>query len=816
MRRTSPVIPVLLLSATLALTGCQSSEERAQDHFERGVELLAEGDARRAFVEFRNVFKLDPMHKDARMAYAHAQMERGNMSEAYGQFLRVVEQYPEEIEARIILAEMAIQGRSWDEARRHGSFVIERQPDDPRVQVIRIALDYFDAVQAEEIAALANLADEARDVLASTPDNKIARRIVIDQLLMNGRYDEALPVIDAGIDIYPEDPELHELKLTAQLRSQKTDEAGATLRTIVETFPDNERARRLLIAWYIDQGDMEGAEAFLRELAARPDAEEGTKLAIVQFLRNAEGEEAARAELERLAASEESPTIYVALLASMDFENGERDKAISTLEQLVDGIDPATEQGNNAKILLAKMLLATGNPVGARARVEEILADDTSHVGALKLRAGWRIDEDQPGEAIIDLRTALSQAPRDAEIMTLMARAHERAGDRALAGERYALAVEFSNKAPTESLRYATFLVGEDRAEAAEAVVTEALNETPSNVPLLEMLGSINVRAKDWNETQRTIWKLRALDTEEATAVANRLEAEMLLQQDRVEDTVAFLEQLSRDSGDLQTLSALVQTQVRNGNIDEATGIIEERLAETPEDPALRFLRAGLHVLSDERDIAEDVYRGILADFPANDAVIRSLYSLLLAEGRQEDARALIEDQIALNPNALNVRLIKAELLERDRDFDGAIDVYSQLYEENSNNIVIANNLASLLATHRDDPESLERAYAVARRLRGIEVPALQDTYGWIEFRRGNFQDALSHLEPAAAGLPNDPLVQYHLGRAYLELEDVANARELLERAVRISGDAPLPQIQHAKELLETIPADQTSEETAD
>ncbi|MFN6978427.1 MAG: hypothetical protein ACK4OP_09910, partial [Gemmobacter sp.] len=64
------------------------------------------------------------------------------------------------------------------------------------------------------------------------------------------------------------------------------------------------------------------------------------------------------------------------------------------------------------------MLQATGNPVGARALVEAVLAEDASSVEALKLRAGWAIDADRPAEAIADLRAALNQAPRDAAIMT--------------------------------------------------------------------------------------------------------------------------------------------------------------------------------------------------------------------------------------------------------------------------------------------------------------------------------------------------------------------------------------------------------------
>ena len=74
-----------------------------------------------------------------------------------------------------------------------------------------------------------------------------------------------------------------------------------------------------------------------------------------------------------------------------------------------------------------------------------MLAEDPGHVAALKQRALRLIEADQPEAAIRDLRAALNQEPRDAEILTLMAMAHEREGARELAGERLALAVEVSD-----------------------------------------------------------------------------------------------------------------------------------------------------------------------------------------------------------------------------------------------------------------------------------------------------------------------------------------------------------------------------------
>ena len=66
-----------------------------------------------------------------------------------------------------------------------------------------------------------------------------------------------------------------------------------------------------------------------------------------------------------------------------------------------------------------------------------------------------------------------------------MAMAHEREGARELAGERLALAVEVSDSAPPESIRYARFLMQDDRIGPAEAVSPTALRRRPSDPELL-------------------------------------------------------------------------------------------------------------------------------------------------------------------------------------------------------------------------------------------------------------------------------------------------------------------------------------------
>jgi predicted Zn-dependent protease len=121
---------------------------------------------------------------------------------------------------------------------------------------------------------------------------------------------------------------------------------------------------------------------------------------------------------------------------------------------------------------------------------------------------------------------------------------------------------------------------------------------------------------------------------------------------------------------------------------------------------------------------------------------------------------------------------------------------------------VIANNLASLISTYREDTESLERAYAIARRLRGTETASFQDTYGWIVFRRGDLEEAGPYLENAAAVLTNDPLVQFHYGMFLAADGQIKEAIDQLERALELAGpEDTRPQFETAREEIARLEA---------
>jgi len=102
---------------------------------------------------------------------------------------------------------------------------------------------------------------------------------------------------------------------------------------------------------------------------------------------------------------------------------------------------------------------------------------------------------------------------------------------------------------------------------------------------------------------------------------------------------------------------------------------------------------------------------------------------------------------------------------------------------------VVANNLASLLAEHRDDQASLDRAATVAQRLRVARNPAFLDTYGWVLYRQGNPEQALRPLQQRVAALPDIALIEYHLGVVHAALGQQDEARSRLENALSLASD---------------------------
>lgn len=796
MSKTRSPFAAILLGTALLVAGCDTVEERAEAKYQSGVELAEAGDVDRALVELRAVFQLDGAHRDARMLYADLMREAGDPQEAFRHYVLVAEQYPEDFDARLALSEMAVEIGAWEQAERHATAAAEMRPGDERIETIQMAVGYADAVRDSRSEDRKAIGEKARARAAAVPDDVLAQQIAIDFMVWNQEPQAALVSADAALAHDPLDAQLNQAKLTLLAQTEDMAGLGAHLRDMVERFPENREVRTALVRWYLANDDADGAEAFVRQLVANAGDEIPPRLALVQFLAQVRGGDAALAETERFIAEGLDDDAFGLLKASIQFDRGERDVAISDIEALVADREPS-DTVHDMKTTLARMYLATGREVDARAIVDEVLAEDPQNTNALKLRANWLIEEDRVRDAVLALRTALDQTPNDPETITLMARAYERDGNRELMAESLSLAVTASSAAPAESLRYARFLLTEEKYLSAEDILLQSLRLSPDNLDLLRMLSDVYLAMNDLGRAEQVVSTLRDLGTEQGDALANAVQAAILQRTARTDESIQLMmEMISEGQSALAAQTAIIRTRLANGEVAEARRFMNDLLARTPRDDpnrtAVLYLNAALTASEGDIEAAQAIYRDILERDPEIEAVWRALIATTLRGGDVSGALDTVDAALEALPGSLNLRWIKAGLAEQLGQIDAAIAIYESLYAEDSDSTIIANNYASMITTYRDDAESLERAYVIARRLRGSDFPAFQDTYGWIAYRLGNLDEALEYLEPAAAGLPQDPTVQYHLARLYDTLERQEDALARYDAALDLWGDRPV------------------------
>ncbi len=800
------ILRVLFLTAALAgVSACDTAEERAEKHFQKGLELLESGDVDRALVELRNVFDLNGQHREARLTYAATVLEQGDIREAFGQYLRLVEQYPDNLEGRRALAELGIKVQNWEEAERHGKKAMELAPDDPRVKAIGVALEYRKAIADEDTAARDKALKQAMELQGAIPDSEINQSLIIDGLVRENDFDRAMAEVDTALASRPDDMQLYRLRLRLLGELKDDDGIEAQLRDMMVRFPDDAVTKNTLIRFYMSRKDLDSAEQLLRGQIVPGEANDNARLTLVQFLTNARGSDVALKELESIIAEGTNNDRFRSLRAAINFTDGKQEEAIAELDDILKNAEESN-QTRDIKIVQARFLVSTGNDVGARKLVEEILAEDPSMVEALKLRAAWLIDGDQSDEAVNVLRTALDQNPNDADIMTLMARAHQRNGSHELAGELLSLAVEASNSAAEESIRYARYLIGDEKLLPAESVLVRSLRLSPDNIEVLSELGTLYVRLEDWPRAQQVEATLRKIDSDEAAVEADRLKVLVLGGQSRGEDAIEFLEALADDSDSaLAAQVSVVRAQLMRGDVGAARTYLNDLLRKNPDTQVFQFLDAAIMTVEGNVDGSRAKYREILERDNQLERIWLELIRTYSRGGEVDTAKAVLDEALTAMPSGRDLLWMKASFLGNENDNEGAIAIYEKLYAENSSTSIVANNLASLLASERDDAESLDRAYQIARRLRGSEFAPFQDTYGWIAYRRGDYEEALSHLEPAAAGMATDALVQFHLGMAYAAAGRTADAIAQLEKTVEMAGDDPRPQFEIARQELQKL-----------
>ncbi|MEM9144759.1 MAG: tetratricopeptide repeat protein [Pseudomonadota bacterium] len=782
----------------LVLAACDSVEERAENHYQSGMALLAEGDPVKATLEFRNALKLNDSHVGANMELGRIFEENANAPGAVHQYQKVVSLDATQYEAHLKLGQLLLSSNQIEAAAVHIANAAQLRPEIADVLILEATLAMRTGNEA--------LARERAEAVLAQDENLGDAWVILSALSRRADQSEkALEQINEGQRRDPDNVRVLLFRLNLLGEMQALDEIGPALQRLITLQPDEISFHDALVRWQLRTGRYEEAEETLRRLSELAPADTVRALDIVRLIARTEGREAAIAELARLIELRKGSAVEQMLTLSMaeiEIEDRQLDSAATRLNALIDTVGE-DETGITARNLLARIKLTQDDRLSTQTLVNQVLAVDPTNATALMLRGRLQILKEEYDAAIRDLRAAEAEAPDSVEVLQLLALAHQRNGSSDLAGERLAAAVEISEYGVPQVLSYAQFLLRQRKSDFAENLVAEALSRRPGTIQLIDALARIKLQNRDFAGVETIALGLQAQpDTAE---VGDRLMAAALAGQERYEETIGILEQAGNESGRTNAyLSALVATHLRNDDLPAAEALVEEALADDTNNTDALRLKATLTLVRGEADAAGALFEQAIEQDPKSAAnhLAMSRYHLQTGDG-QAAADALNKGIILSDASVLYLN--RAMVREQLGDIEGAIEDYQLLYEREPGSELIANNLASLITDSAPTPDQIERAYQIARRLRDTDVPQFKDTYGWILYLRGDLPGARREISQAAEALPTNPIVQYHLGLVLADSGDAEGARTALTRAIELAGERAIPQIADAQAKLDGL-----------
>ena len=121
-------------------------------------------------------------------------------------------------------------------------------------------------------------------------------------------------------------------------------------------------------------------------------------------------------------------------------------------------------------------------------------------------------------------------------------------------------------------------------------------------------------------------------------------------------------------------------------------------------------------------------------------------------------------------------------------DREEAIRRYRAVLDIDGSNVIALNNLAYTLAASEPD---VALKYAQQAAELAPDNAAVQDTLGWIYYRKAIYGTAVTHLETAMAKEPT-PRRQFHLAMCYLKSGRRDQGEKTLQLALRQDPNLPV------------------------
>ena len=320
-------------------------------------------------------------------------------------------------------------------------------------------------------------------------------------------------------------------------------------------------------------------------------------------------------------------------------------------------------------------------------------------------------------------------------------------------------AVESNPDDKSLRLTYARLLVDVKQYEAARVEFEKLHQASPDDAELLYTLGLLSLESQRLDDAEKYMMMLVRLNQREGEAqyYLGRINENRKL----YEDAIEWYQKVFVGEYKFDARLRVAEMLGLLGRTDEALEHLDDMLKGSQSNGSLvRIYISKGELLRSARRYPEamDVFNTALGIVPGNSDL---LY-----------ARALVAEKLG-----------RIDILEADI---GAI-----LKTEPDN----AHALNALGFTLADQTDRYEEAYGYLER--AIEImpddPAIIDSWGWVHYRLGNYEKAISLLRKALSQF-DDAEIAAHLGEVLWVSGNQQEAKQIWQRALKKSPDAPVLQ----------------------
>ena len=175
------------------------------------------------------------------------------------------------------------------------------------------------------------------------------------------------------------------------------------------------------------------------------------------------------------------------------------------------------------------------------------------------------------------------------------------------------------------------------------------------------------------------------------------------------------------------------------------------------------------------------------------------LGQVLVMQRKAAQAREQYEQMAAKNPRDVAAQTMVGMLYEAENNRAEARKRYEQIVNSDPRAAIAANNLAWIYA---DSDGNLDIALQLAQSAKSQlpDMPEINDTLGWIYYKKNLPALAIPPLQQAVDKDPKNAGYLVHLGLSYAKAGNKDRARTSLNEALRI--DPNLPEAAEAKRVL--------------